>query len=136
MTRSPSPSPSPTTRTSAPSSAPPTASDRPTARQLARAISGYYGLVPDDTDAGWARLTDSYRQSTTGGRKSYENFWDEVDRVRVSRVAGNPPDQAVATVTYYYEDGRVVDERTQYGLASDDGVLKINSSRVLSSSTR
>jgi hypothetical protein len=39
----------------------------------------------------------------------------------------------VATLTYSMRDGRIIRERTSFGLVSDDGVLKINSSRVLSS---
>ena len=71
----------------------------------------------------------------SGGRKAYEKFWDAIDRVSVSRVTGKPPDKAEATVTYVYKDGRVVRERTAFGLVNDDGTLKINSSKVLSSST-
>jgi hypothetical protein len=91
--------------------------------------------MPRDTDAGWSRLTASY-QRTAGGRASYEGFWRTIDRVSVSGVKSNPPNSTIATVTYFYEDGRVVDERTAYGLVNDGGVLKINSTRVLSSSAR
>lgn len=87
--------------------------------------------MPDDTDEAWPRMTDSYQRNTAGGRESYEKFWEEIDRVSVSDVRGTPPDQAVATVTYVYEDGRVVRERTAYGLVQVDGQLKINSSTVL-----
>ena len=107
-----------------------------TAAQLAGAITAYYGLVPDDTDQSWPLLTPSYQASPSGGRKAYEKFWDAVDRVSVSGVTGKPPDKAEATVTYVYKDGRVVRERTAFGLVNDDGTLKINSSKVLSSSTK
>ena len=49
---------------------------------------------------------------------------------------GKPPDKAEATITYVYKDGRVVRERTAFGLVNDDGTLKINSTTVLSSSTK
>ena len=39
-------------------------------------------------------------------------------------------------MTYFYKDGRVVREKTAFGLVDDDGTLKINSTTVLSSSTR
>jgi hypothetical protein len=39
-------------------------------------------------------------------------------------------------ITYTYKDGRVVDERTAFGLVRQDGILKIDSTSVLSSSTR
>ena len=46
-----------------------------------------------------------------------------------------PPRSAQATITYYFKDGRVVRERTAYGLVNERGQLKINSSTVLSSVT-
>jgi hypothetical protein len=46
-----------------------------------------------------------------------------------------PPDSAEATITYYFKDGRVVRERTAYGLVNEEGILKINSTTVLSSVT-
>ena len=110
--------------------------ETPTAAQLAGTITDYYALVPDDTDRSWSMLTPSYQKSPSGGRKAYENFWAAVDRVSVSGVTGKPPDRAEATVTYVYKDGRVVRERTAFGLVDDGGTLKINSSSVLSSSTR
>jgi hypothetical protein len=40
-----------------------------------------------------------------------------------------------ATLIYYFKDGRVVRERTAYGLVNEGGRLKISSSTVLSSVT-
>ena len=132
-----SPTTSPTTSpTSTPGTQPTSEPKTPTAAQLAGTITDYYALVPDDTDRSWSMLTPSYQKSPSGGRKAYENFWAAVDRVSVSGVTGKPPDKAEATVTYVYKDGRVVRERTAFGLVDDDGTLKINSSSVLSSSTR
>jgi len=125
-----SPSPSPTTRRSR---TPSPVDDTPTAAQLAAAISTYYALVPDDLDDGWQLMTASYQTGTAQSRGYYERFWGEVDEVSVSNVEGSPPDRAEATVTYVYEDDRVVVERTRYQLVEDDGVLKINRSEVLSS---
>ena len=42
------------------------------------------------------------------------------------------PIKAEATITYVFRHGRVVTERTAYGLVNDDGLLKINTSPVLS----
>jgi len=50
-------------------------------------------------------------------------------------VRGIPPDSAQATLTYYFNDGRVIRERTAYGLVNEGGRLKINNSTVLSSMT-
>ena len=81
-------------------------------------------------------MTQRYQNGTAGGRRSYEGFWGEVDRVRVSDVQGQPAGGAEATVTYRYRDGRVVVERTSYRLVAEDGILKIDGSTVLTSTTQ
>jgi hypothetical protein len=129
----------PTTR--APTTRQPTASTaRPptsaSATDLAQAITSYYALMPTGTDQAWTRMTANYQTNHAGGRRAYQRFWNAIDRVSVSGVTGLPPGRAQATVTYYYKDGRVVTERTGYGLVEEDGRLKISSSTVLSSVTR
>jgi eukaryotic-like serine/threonine-protein kinase len=121
------PVPSPTTA--------PTVSGTPTAAQLRRAITSYYALMPRNTDAGWPRMTASYQTNHAGGRQAYQRFWDAVGRISVADVRGLPPNSAQATLTYYFKDGRVVRERTGYGLVNERGRLKINSSTVISSVT-
>jgi hypothetical protein len=128
-------SPSPDSSASASPTARPTVKGAPTAAELAAAVTSYYALVPDRTDRAWSLMTPSYRNRHAGGRQAYERFWGEVRRVSVSGATGDPPDKAQATVTYVYKDGRVVRERTAYGLVNDSGSLKINSTAVLSSST-
>jgi eukaryotic-like serine/threonine-protein kinase len=125
--RTQAPAPSPTT-------APPVRGT-PTAAQLRRAITSYYALMPRNTDAAWPRMTASYQTNHAGGRRAYQRFWDAVDRISVADVRGIRPWSAQATLTYYFKDGRVVRERTAYGLVNEGGRLKINSSTVLSSVT-
>lgn len=91
--------------------------------------------MPRNTDAAWPRMTASYQTNHAGGRQAYQRFWDAIDKINVTDVRGIPPDSAQATITYYFKDGRVVRERTGYGLIKDNGRLKINSSTVLSSVT-
>jgi tRNA A-37 threonylcarbamoyl transferase component Bud32 len=148
-TRSPSPSatasPSPTataspspTATASPSTAPPSTAaptGPPSDAELARTVTRYYALLPADTDAGWSRLTRSYQTSRARSRQSYDRFWGGVERVSVSSVSGDAPDRVQATVTYVFDDGRTVRERTSFGLVQDGDALKIDSSTVLSSST-
>jgi serine/threonine protein kinase len=142
--RSPAPDPSPpaTPRTKArkpspPQSAttPPTVRGTPTSAQLRRAITSYYALMPRNTDAAWPRMTAWYQTNHAGGRQAYQRFWDAIDRVSVADVSGIPPGSARATITYYFKDGRVVRERTAYGLVNTGGRLKISSTTVLSSVT-
>ena len=80
-------------------------------------------------------MTVSYQTNHAGGRQAYQQFWNAVDRISVADVRGMPPSSAQATLTYYFKDGRVVRERTGYGLVNERGRLKINSSTVLSSVT-
>jgi serine/threonine protein kinase len=128
-TASPSatPTPSPTTASSSPS-----ATANSSAR-LSTAITTYYGLLPDDTDAAWPLLTAGYQRSPSGGREGYERFWAPVRDVAVSNVRATPPDRVTATITYSYDDGRKAVESTRYRLVDEDGVLKIAASEVLSS---
>jgi eukaryotic-like serine/threonine-protein kinase len=129
---------SPRTKAGTPPGAPttaPTVSGTPTAAQLRQAITSYYALMPRNTDAAWPRMTASYQTNHAGGRQAYQRFWDAVDRISVVDVKGMPPDSAQATLTYYFKDGRIVRERTAYGLVNDGKRLKINSTTVLSSVT-
>ncbi|WP_256792154.1 serine/threonine-protein kinase [Terrabacter sp. Ter38] len=141
--------PSPTTTTpqsprpstpSTPSNPPATTSTAPSTRtgattdgELARAVRDYYALLPGDTDAGWARLTDRYRSTTAGSRATYERFWGSVASVDVRQATGSAPGSVVATLRYAFDDGRRFEERTAYSLVDDGGILKIDRSSVLSS---
>jgi serine/threonine protein kinase len=134
----PPPKPTPRTKTRTQTEAPttaPTVRGTPTAAELRRAITSYYALMPRNTDAAWPRMTSSYQTNHAGGRQAYQRFWDAIGKVTVADVRGTPPGSARATLTYYFKDGRVVRERTAYGLVREDGILKINSSTVLSSVT-
>jgi serine/threonine protein kinase len=104
--------------------------------QLTRAVKDYYDLLPKRTDEAWARLTSSYQATHAGGWDAYQTFWDSIDKVDVSGATANPPGSVAAMITYTYQDGRVVAERTVFGLVRQGGVLKIDSTSVLSSSTR
>ena len=66
----------------------------PPTPELARANSGdYYALLPGNTDAGWARLTDRYRSTTAGSRTTYERFWSSV---KSEPTCGRPRDRLPA----------------------------------------
>lgn len=101
----------------------------------ADAISSYYALIPNDLSDAWAKLTASY-QKTSGGIDSYQQFWSTIAHVTATEVNMQDDGSVQATITYVYNDGKVVAERTSFGLIRDDGQLKINSSRALSSHTQ
>jgi hypothetical protein len=104
-----------------------------TASDLSAALRDYYALLPGNTDAGWALLTDRYRRTTATSRDYYNRFWGAISRVQVSDVSSKAPSSVVATLRYDFKDGRIYIERTSYSLVPEDGKLKIDRSTVLSS---
>ena len=98
-----------------------------------RALQEYYALMPEDTDEGYALLTDRYRSTTAGSEESYKAFWDEIEGVGIRDTTASAGGRVEATLTYTFEDGRVVEERTAYRLVEQGGTLRIDSSTVLSS---
>ncbi|WP_353508774.1 protein kinase [Intrasporangium sp.] len=149
-----SPSPSPTTptkrtTTTADSTPIPPASTGPSAApsaspttgppervRLVRALQDYYALLPDDTESGYARLTDRYRRTTAGSQDAYQAFWDKIKRVSIRNPSATSGGRVEATITYTFDDGRVVEERTAYRLVEQEDALRIDSSTVLASRQR
>ena len=105
----------------------------PTTGELAGAITDYYALMPSGKNEGWDRLTANFQSTTAQNRQYYQRFWSGVSRVTAQDVQGAAPDQAQATITYYFKNGRVAVERTAYTLVQENGTLKIDTSTVLSS---
>ncbi len=144
---SPSPSPSPSTRTTPSTSASRSttasvskstsaspATGTPTGGQLAAALTDYYAGLPGGTDDGWAHLTANFRATTAQNRAYYQRFWDRVESVSVGNATGTAPGTVEATITYRFNDGRPTSvEDTRYQLVRSDGILKIDSSTVISS---
>jgi len=93
----------------------------------------YYGFLPGNTDVGWSRLTARYQTTTARNRQTYQAYWDSIQRVGLSDATGAPPGAVRATITYSFKDGRTVQEVTAFGMVADGGVLKIDSSSVVSS---
>ena len=111
-------------------------SSQGTPEQLAGAITDYYALVPGDLPAAWNRLTANYQQNHAGGFNGYQNFWSSVARVTVFDVSTTQGGMVDATIDYFFKDGRVIEERTSYGLVAQDGLWKIDSSTVHSSQSK
>ncbi|MGN6129289.1 MAG: hypothetical protein ACTHOK_03020, partial [Nocardioidaceae bacterium] len=122
-TPTPSPTPSPAEHTEA---AAPHGSG-----SVAGFLRDYYRLAPRDQDAGWARLGPDERDV---GRASYDKFWRSLDRVEVHRVEPSGS-SAIVELTYYFDDGRVVDEKQRIDLLHGHGGYRIDKDTVLSSRT-
>ncbi len=106
-----------------------------TPEQLQGAIADYYALVPGNLPVAWNRLTTKYQQDHAGGFPGYQNFWSPVQRVTVVDVSAKQGDAVDATIDYFFNDGKVIEEQTSYGLVTEDGLWKIDSSTVRSSQT-
>jgi hypothetical protein len=104
------------------------------ADQLTGTIVDYYHLLPGNLDQAWGWMTADYQQNHAGGRANYNSFWQPVQRVTVTDAVASLPSGVDATLVYYYQDGRVVQERTRFGLVRDQGQWKIAQTSVLSSS--
>jgi hypothetical protein len=98
---------------------------RPTAQQLAGAITDYFRTVPGDLHTGWNLLTPQFQRSRAKNWGVYQDFWNTVDHVDVTGVQGRPPHAATASLVYYYKNGQVVSQTTTFELHRQDGVLKI-----------
>lgn len=125
-------SPAATKSTSADPSEPP-ATGQPMGIRSVRALQDYYARLPDNTDEGYALLTDRYRSTTAGSKESYEAFWGDIARVSIRDSTATSGGRVEATLTYTFNDGRVVQERTAYRLVEQGGTLMIDRSTVLSS---
>ena len=127
-------SPTPTSTSPAPGSS--TSPVGPTPAQLAAAITDYYALLPGDTDEGWNRLTRQFQTGTARNRQYYQHFWDGIQRVTATDAHSAGLDTVEARITYLFTDGRTAVELTRYTLVQEGGILKIDSSTVLSSTTQ
>jgi hypothetical protein len=124
----PSAAAEPTEPTQEPEPPPPTPQQR-----VVDTVTGYYAMLPGDLDSAWPMMTADYQENHAGGRSAYESFWAAIAEVEIADVTAPAADRAQATLTYYFRDGRVVQEVTVYQLVDEGGDLKIAASDVLSS---
>jgi hypothetical protein len=134
------PAPDPSTSPSAPAEptepAPEPAQPAPAPdpqQRVVDSVTAYYANLPGDLDAAWPLMTADYQQNHAGGRGAYEAFWAAISAVEIADVSAPAADRTQATLTYYFRDGRVVQEVTAYQLVDEGGTLKIAASDVLSS---
>ncbi|MBB5960094.1 serine/threonine protein kinase [Saccharothrix tamanrassetensis] len=113
--------PSPTTgeqattaTTTPPTTTPVTTSAPPQPVGPDQALIAYYSLLPGDTRAGYARLTDAFKAAKAGSLADYQQFWSD-KTARVSNVQANG-EQVTATVTYTFTNGGVQQEQHRYTL--------------------
>ena len=134
---SPSPSDGPTSQEPAedPSDDGATPEQEPTAEESAdepssqpagldsrtRFVEGYYGLLPDDTEGGWAQLSPAYQSQTSFGE--YDGFWSTIDAVSVEETRPAGPDAVDVTLAYTSNGGTQTEVRRIFLERGEDGYL-------------
>jgi hypothetical protein len=97
------------------SAAPPASSD------AAAFAQDYYASLPEDTDAGWSRLSPSFQAEV--GRGSYDGFWASVDDVRVEGAEEVEPGVVDVTLTYTTGGSSPTEVRRLFLEESEGGLL-------------
>jgi len=116
----------PSWSTGAPSSPIP-ASPQIGSAELERVVSDYYSLLPNNTEAAWALLTDRARE-LGGGRDKYDRFYRGLSSVRVSQGPTAIDSRTVnATIRFTKNGGQFSDEPYQFTIIQNGGRLLIDS---------
>ncbi|WP_083737606.1 serine/threonine-protein kinase [Amycolatopsis keratiniphila] len=125
---SPPPSPS-----SVPSSTPPPSSSSsaapPPAQTPGQALSAYYALIPGNLQAGFATLSDNFKQTRNQSFERYSNYWRQFSAVTVSNVTESGT-TVTATLTYVRASGGTTTGRETFVLVQKDGRYLIDSQRA------
>lgn len=130
----PEPSPAPPVQQPAPGT--PASETPPQPKTPDAVVSEYYAAMPGNLPVAWQQLTPDYQTNHAGGYEAFSEFWEPVRAVQASGVSTEGPNTALATITYDFDDGRTVEEKTRYTLARDGESWKIAATTVLSSRTR
>jgi eukaryotic-like serine/threonine-protein kinase len=103
----------------------------PSDEDYAQAVRDYYGLLPGDTNAAFDLLTDR-AQRKSGGKKTYEKFWNTIAAVTVedTKVEG---DRVAAVLRYDTKRGKTSRETTSFALVEEGGQLLIDNFKRLGS---
>ncbi|HEY2191621.1 MAG TPA: protein kinase [Actinomycetospora sp.] len=112
--------------------APTTAVADPHAAMVA-AVRDYYGIVPGNPAAGWARLGPD-QQRSSGGYSAYQGFWSTISSVQVSSATAVDDDTVRASLLFFPQGRSPVRESHDLGMVQGpNGAWLINSDRVLPS---
>jgi eukaryotic-like serine/threonine-protein kinase len=84
-------------------------------------VEGYYGVLPDDTESGYAMLAPEYQSRTSFDR--YQGFWSTIDAVTVDDARPAGPDAVDVTLTYSSGGGTQQEVRRIFLERGSDGYL-------------
>ena len=91
-------------------------------------VQDYYAVLPEDIDAGWSLLSDSYQAETTYG--DYEAFWSTIDDVAVTSTRPAGPGAIDAELVYTQDGSTQSETRRVYYERSGGGYLITGSELV------
>ncbi|MGH3873908.1 MAG: serine/threonine-protein kinase [Pseudonocardiaceae bacterium] len=116
--------PTPGANTSAPVAAPP-------AGQLEQTVRTYYGLLPEDTAAGWQFLGPAER-AKADGLAGYTQFWNGIDQVSIRGPVTVAGDTVLVNLQFEPKNRKPTFERYRLtmGTAPDGRVLITSAARI------
>jgi hypothetical protein len=92
----------------------------------AQALQSYFGLLPGNTDAGFALLSKGFLSARGQTLQTYTNFWKRYSGVSVANVQQTGPDTVTADVTYVQPNGSHVTDHHRYHMVQENGVWKVD----------
>ncbi|WP_412543435.1 protein kinase [Longispora sp. K20-0274] len=130
-TASPGARPTPQSATPARTSAPSTPSPEAVVVTPQRAVADYYALLLNDPRAGYALLSDRFKQDRAPSFGDYQEFWGQMRSVTATEVAAAGEASVSATITYTSKAGQTSQEHHVYGLVKVNGQWLIDSQRIV-----
>ncbi|MFE0021457.1 protein kinase [Amycolatopsis sp. NPDC059021] len=125
----PSAAPPPATASSStppPSTSSSSSSAPPPAETPAQAVAAYYGLLPGNLEAGYARLTQKFKDARSKTFSAYAQWWSQFQSVTASNITENGSTVTV-DVSYVYKSGGNTQERDTLTLVQKDGTWMLDS---------
>ncbi|PSL56175.1 serine/threonine protein kinase [Saccharothrix carnea] len=92
-----------------------------------QALSDYYGLLPNNLETAYGRLTDGFKAARAQTFADYQAWWGQMSAVTVSNVRAVGPEQVAATVSYTFKSGGTQSEEHLYTLVKVNGQWAIDS---------
>ncbi|MGH3888640.1 MAG: protein kinase domain-containing protein, partial [Pseudonocardiaceae bacterium] len=104
---------------------------QPVAVQLEQTVRTYYGLLPEDTAAGWQFLGPAER-AKADGLAGYNQFWSGIDRVSIRGPVAVTGDTVLVNLQFEPKNRKPTFERYQLtmGTAPDGRVLIESAARI------
>jgi serine/threonine protein kinase len=107
-----------------PASATEPTSEEPSPEEYEQAVRDYYDLLPDNTDDAFDLLTGAAKRKS-GGKKTYERFWNTIDSVQVTDTSSEG-NRVAAELVYETKGGATSRETSSFAIVERDGQFLID----------